>query len=83
MSVSELQKRLHQRPFEPFRVVLSSGEAYDVRHPEMALLLKGGIEIAEPDAKGEPPEVAAWCSLLHITAIEPVAAKNGRQSRKK
>jgi hypothetical protein len=49
----------------------------------MALLLKGGIEIAEPDAKGEPPEVAAWCSLLHITTIEPIAAKNGWHSRKK
>ena len=83
MSYRELQKRLQARPFEPFRVVLSSGEAYGVRHPEMALLLKGGIEIAEPDAKGEPPEVAAWCSLLHITAIEPIAAKNGWHSRKK
>jgi hypothetical protein len=83
MSFRELQKRLQQRPFEPFGVVLSSGDAYEVRHPEMALLLKGGIEIAEPDAKGEPPEVAAWCSLLHITAIEPIAAKNGRHSRKK
>jgi hypothetical protein len=83
MSFRELQKRLQARPFEPFRVVLSSGEAYGVRHPEMALLLKGGIEIAEPDAKGEPPEVAAWCSLLHITTIEPIAAKNGWHSRKK
>ena len=83
MSLRDLQKRLQTRPFEPFRVVLSSADAYEVRHPEMALLLKGGIEIAEPDAKGEPPEVAAWCSLLHITAIEPIVAKNGRQSRKK
>ncbi len=83
MSFRELQKRLQHRPFEAFRVVLSSGESHEVRHPEMALLLKGGIEIAEPDAKGEPPEVATWCSLLHTTAIEPIAAKNGRQSRKK
>jgi hypothetical protein len=83
MSFKELQKRLHRRPFEPFRIVLSSGEAYEVRHPEMALLLKGGVEVAEPDAKGEPPEVAAWCSLLHITAIEPIALKNGRAPRKK
>jgi len=83
MSLRELQKRLQKRPFEPFRLVLSSGDAYEMRHPEMALVLKGGIEIAEPDAKGEPPEVAAWCSLLHITAIEPIATKNGRHSRKK
>jgi len=82
MSLRELKERLQRRPFEPFRVVLSSGDAYEVRHPEMTLLLRGGIYVAEPDAKGEPPEVPAWCSLLHITALEPIAAKNGRQSRK-
>jgi len=83
MSFRELQKRLQQRPLKPFRVVLSSGDTYEARHPEMALLLQGGIEIAAPNAKGEPPEAAACCSLLHITAIEPIAAKNGRHSRKK
>jgi hypothetical protein len=83
MSVRELRHRLQKQPFEPFRVVLSSGESYEVRHPEMALLLRGGIYVAEPDAKGELPEVPAWCSYLHITAIEPIAAKNGRQPRKK
>ncbi len=83
MSFKELHERLRHRPFEPFRIVLSSGDAYEVRHPEMAMLVKGGIYVAEPDAKGEPPEVAARCSLLHITAIEPIAAKNGRHSRKK
>jgi hypothetical protein len=83
MSYSELQKRLRKQPFQPFRIVLSSGESHEVRHPEMALLLKGGIEVAEADAKGEPPEVAAWCSLLHITAIEPIGSRNGRHSRKK
>jgi len=83
MSINELRKRLRKQPFEPFRIVLSSGEAYEVRHPEMALLLRGGIKVAEPDDKGELPEVAKWCSLLHITAIEPIGAKNGRPPRKK
>jgi hypothetical protein len=83
MSVRELRERLRKSPFEPFRVVLSSGDAYEVRHPEMALLLKGGIYVAVPDAKGDLPDVPVWCSLLHITAIEPIAAKNGRPRRKK
>jgi len=83
MSFTELQKRLRKQPFEPFRIVLSSGDAHEVSHPEMALLLKGGIEVAEPDDSGDLPEVAKWCSLLHITAIEPIPAGNGRPSRKK
>jgi hypothetical protein len=83
MRAKELKERLQRQPFEPFRVVLSNGESYEVRHPEMALLLRGGIYVAVPDAKGELPEVAAWCSLLHVAAIEPVGAKGGRQTRNK
>jgi len=83
MSLTEIRERLRKQPFEPFRVVLSSGESYEVRHPELAMLLRGGIYVAEADAKGQLPEMPAWCSLLHISAIEPIAAKNGRHSRKK
>ena len=83
MTRTDLAKRVRQRPFVPFRLVLTEGTAYEVRHPEMALLLKGGIYVAVPDSTGDLPEVPVWCSLLHITAIEPISAKNGRPSRKK
>jgi hypothetical protein len=83
MSANEFKERLQQRPFEPFRIVMSSGDAYDVRHPEMALLVRGGVYVAVPDAQGRLPDVATWCSFLHITAIEPIIASNGRRPRKK
>ena len=74
MSYAVLKEQLQRRPFEPFRVCLSNGERYDVRHPEMALLVRGGLYVAVPDASGEPPEVPVWCSLLHFAAVEPLAA---------
>ena len=77
MSAAALKERLSRRPFDPFRVVLSSGDTYEVRHPEMALLLRNGIYLAQPDATDELPENAVWCSLLHVAAVEPVAAKAG------
>lgn len=67
-----LQEWLSRRPFEPFRVVLSSGEGYEVRHPEMAFLLKGGMYIALPAGNGEVPDRATYCSMLHITSVEPL-----------
>lgn len=75
MSATALKERLARRPFDPFRVVLSSGDAYEVRHPEMALLLRNGIYIAKPDATDDLPEDAVWCSLLLVAAVEPVTAK--------
>jgi hypothetical protein len=71
MSAAEIKERLSHRPFEPFRVVMSSGDSYEVRHPEMALLVRSGLYIAVPDARGRLPDAAKWCSLLHIAAIEP------------
>lgn len=77
MTVQTFRKMLTQRPFQPFRLVMSSGKTYDVRHPEMAMLTRTdilvGIDIAED---GVPAEFDI-CSLLHVTAIEPpnLAAK--------
>jgi hypothetical protein len=37
MTAETFREILHRRPFEPFRAVMSSGESYNVMHPEMAL----------------------------------------------
>ena len=71
--MAAIRERLGRRPFEPFRIVLSSGGAYEVRHPEMALLLRNGIYVADPTPTDDLPENAVWCSLLHIAAIEPTS----------
>jgi hypothetical protein len=74
MTLQTYREVLGQRPFKPFRLVLSSGQAYEVRHPEMALLTRTsmlvGINIAED---GVPAEFKI-CSLLHVTAVEPLNA---------
>lgn len=79
MSAAVIRDRLSHRPFEPFRVCLSSGERYDVRHPEMALLVRNGVLIAVPDANGEPPEVPVRCSFFHVAAIEPCSPRASDQ----
>jgi hypothetical protein len=45
MTTSMVRDLLRQRPFRPFRVVMSSGEAYEVRHPEMAWVTKNDLFI--------------------------------------
>ncbi|MBU6308572.1 MAG: hypothetical protein KJS77_02370 [Planctomycetes bacterium] len=45
MTTSIVRDLLRQRPFRPFRVVMSSGEAYEVRHPEMAWVTKNDLFI--------------------------------------
>jgi hypothetical protein len=73
MSIDSLRTAISRRPFEPFRVILSSGDSYEVRHPEFAWLVKGGLYVGLPTENGDLPERAVFCSLLHIAAVEQAA----------
>jgi hypothetical protein len=37
MTVLTFREMLARRPFQPVKVVLSSGQSYEIRHPEMAM----------------------------------------------
>ena len=79
MTLQDFKKRMDKRPFQPFRVVLSSGERYEVRHPKMALVLRTKIVLGlDPDRAGVADDWA-MISLLHVTAIEPVQPRSTRR----
>ena len=71
MSFETIRLRLNARPFQPFRIVTSSGESYEVRHPEMAIVTKTEIVVALPDADGIPTRLQL-VATLHVTALEPL-----------
>ena len=71
MTVQMFRDLLTQRPFKPFRLVMSSGRAHEVRHPEMAFLSRTAIYVGVAVEDGVPAEFRI-CSFLHVTAIEPV-----------
>jgi hypothetical protein len=74
MTVQTFRDLLAKRPFEPFRIVMSSGKSYDVQHPEMAWLLKTDLLVGISDDDDDIPAEFKTCSLLHITAVEPLTA---------
>ena len=80
MTVQTFRNLLTERPFKPFRLVMSSGMAYEVRHPEMALLTKTDILVGiDIEDDGVPAEFKI-CSMLHVTAVEPLEpTANGDQ----
>ena len=64
---------MQKRPFQPFLVKTSDGEAYEVRHPEMAFLTRTEIVIGLAERNGIPSRHRT-VSLLHVIAIEPIDA---------
>ncbi len=83
MTLQGFKSLLEAQPFEPFRIVMSSGESYEVRHPEMAKLMRTKLMIfLDPDKEGIADRFR-MCSLLHVTTVElapgagkPVDAKH-------
>lgn len=71
MTLQRFRDVLEKQPFKPFRLVMSSGQTYEVRHPEMAWLTRSDILVALDQTKEGVPNRYKICSLLHVTAIEP------------
>ncbi len=71
MRFHEIQDALGKQPFEPFRIRLSTGQAYEVRHPEFAGLTRTSVFIGSSTDEDEIPNRMIQCDLLHIVAIEP------------
>jgi hypothetical protein len=71
MSPEGIRRLLRQQPFTPFRLVMSSGKEYAVRHPEMAMLLQNDILVGTDIAANAIPAEFDICPLLHVAAIEP------------
>ena len=80
MTVQTFRELLKTRPFKPFRLVMSSGQKYEVRHPEMALLTRTDMLVGVDQADDGVPAEFKICSLLHITAIEPLTPEETRQA---
>lgn len=65
MNAETFRELLSRRPFEPFTIRMTNGDVFQVRHPELALLLKTKIIV------GDPENDRSWiCSLLHVATIE-------------
>ena len=71
MTAEVLRDWMQRRPFRPFRITMSSGDAYDIRHPEMAFLTRAEIIIGLGE-RGGIPSRHRTVSLLHVTAAEPI-----------
>ena len=71
MTVQTFRELLARRPFKPFRLVMSSGQVYEVRHPEMAMLTRSDMLVGTHVEDGVPVEFKI-CSLLHVTTVEPI-----------
>jgi hypothetical protein len=71
MTSEELQTKARRQPFEPFRVILTTGATYDIRHPDLIMVgrrsaIIGVTKRPEGGVYDNPIQV----DLLHVVGVE-------------
>ena len=74
-TAKNIRELLDRDPFIPFRLVITSGKAYEVVSPNNAMLLKSEVFVVFPDG-----EQWAHVPFLHIASIETMANGRGRRT---
>lgn len=70
----ELLRLLQQKPFVPFRLHVTGGTIYDVRHPDLVIATIGFVAIGYPDPEHQGMALTVdIVNMSHIIRIEPIA----------
>ena len=83
MSPKDLESELRKQPFQPFRMVTTTGKAYDITERDLPMILVGkrtviiGFRVAETDANFDRYEVV---DLVHIVRLEPLPQLHAQAS---
>lgn len=75
MTHEELRDAARRQPFHPFRIVLSTGETHDIRHPDLIMVGRRSAFVGMTnDPNGTVYDLGRLIDLLHIVAIEELPA---------
>ena len=67
----EIQSRLRERPFVPLRIVTSSGQAYDISHPDLVLVGRRALIVGVPSNDNPAQfETASRLAILHVSDLQ-------------
>ncbi len=78
MRAEELVHLIRRRPFQPIRLHLTTGQTYDIRHPEFIIVQRQSAEVGvDPDPHTGVVDRVEYISLLHVVRIENIEAPIG------
>ena len=72
MEPEELYAKVRHEPFEPFRLHVSDGKVYEIRHPEQIMIGRRSSHVGIGANGEEPFQRIATVSNVHITRLEPL-----------
>ncbi len=73
MTLQTFREVLAERPFKPFRLVMSRGMTYEVCRREMVFLTQTSLVVGVGDPGDGVPAEFKICALGEVVAIESIA----------
>jgi hypothetical protein len=74
MSGEELRDALRRQPFEPFRLVMTDGEGFEIPHPDLFWVGRRSAMIGLTGQPGQTfYERAVQVDLRHVIRLEPLS----------
>lgn len=74
-SADDIQTRIKDRPFIPVRIVTSSGQMFDIFHPDLVMVGRRSLTIGTSSTENlRHYELTTRVALMHITAMEDLPA---------
>ena len=75
MSPEELRDIVKQHPFERFRLVMTDGASYDIRHPDLLMVGQRTLAVGLTAKPGQTLyDRTVKVDLLHVVRLEPLEA---------
>lgn len=84
MTHEELHDVAKRQPFKPFRLHLTTGATYDIRHPDLIMVGRRSAVIGIAKAPdGTTYDRLFQIDLLHIVGVEDLPSRSGRRNGKR
>ncbi len=75
MTQEELREYARRQPFEPFRLILTTGETFDIHHPDLIMVGRRSAIIGmSNDPGGMVYDRTLKVDLLHVVGVQDLPA---------
>ena len=66
----DVQARLRDRPFLPVRIVLTTGQSYDIYHPDLVLVGRRFLIVGTPSSENPShADLVTRVALVHVSEL--------------
>lgn len=76
MAPQDIWRTVRRRPFEPFRLTLTEGSTYEIKHPEFCMVTVSSVIIGlQPTDDPDPlAQRKVEIDVSHVVKLEPLDA---------